>query len=96
MISLKKRATKSFGISASQLWQDYCAGNPVEGVLTMSEMVDAVVESYLEHCEREYRRGWEAQTTVGYAESDVSQMYKDGWQDAYAYGEMMSSRRAKQ
>jgi hypothetical protein len=61
----------------------------------MTEMVDAVAKSYLEYCEREYRRGWAAQSTAGYAEEEATQMYFDGWQDAYAYGEMMSNRRAK-
>ena len=62
--------------------------------LIMSEIVEAVAKSYLEYCEREYRRGWAAQVTTGYSEEEATQMYLDGWQDAYAYSEMMSGRRA--
>lgn len=58
--------------------------------------IEAVTQNYLEHCRSEYLRGWSDQELLGVIDSeDSSQMYFDGFQDAYAYQEMMSNRRAK-
>jgi hypothetical protein len=57
----------------------------------MIEVLNAVAASYLEYCESEYRKGWSDQTNAKESKNGSSQMYFDGFRDAYAYEEMLSN-----
>ena len=53
----------------------------------MDEIKKGVKANYLDYCESEYLAGWEAQEKG--EEIHGTEMFRDGWADAYAAAEMM-------
>ena len=55
----------------------------------MDEIKNAVKTNYLGYCESEYLEGWEAQEKGLEVHANATEMFRDGWSDAYAAAEMI-------
>lgn len=55
----------------------------------MDEIKKAVKANYLGYCEAEYLAGWEAQEKGEEVRANATDMFRDGWADAYAAAEMI-------
>lgn len=60
--------------------------------LPMVELREAVLISYKEWCGKQYAAGWEAQEEGKDVPDDATEMFRDGWSDAYVAIEMISKR----
>ena len=54
----------------------------------MDEIKNAVKANYLGYCEIEYLAGWEAQEKGEEIHANSTEIFRDGWSDCYAAGEM--------
>ena len=54
----------------------------------MDEIKNAVKANYLGYCEIEYLAGWEAQEKGEEIHANATEIFRDGWADCYAAGEM--------
>jgi len=55
----------------------------------LDEIKKAVKANYLGYCEAEYLAGWEAQEKGLEVHANATEMFRDGWSDCYAAGEMI-------
>ena len=55
----------------------------------MDEIKNAIKANYLGFCEAEYLAGWEAQEKGEEISGNATDMFRDGWADAYAAAEMI-------
>jgi hypothetical protein len=55
----------------------------------LDEIKKAVKANYLGYCETEYLAGWEAQEKGLEIHANATEMFRDGWADAYAAAEMI-------
>ena len=61
--------------------------------LPLTDLRDAVLESYLAWASEQYKKGWDAQINGDELKDSATSPFKDGYADSYAAQQMIEGRK---